>query len=363
MLALHISLPIACFFLACAALLAFALAFRSQLRERFARVLDRARPIVTIACVPIGFWLMEAPYNTILSQMRTQWMALSLVVLALIYAVVYFLGQRTKGAMVAFLVACFVSGVANHFVAQFKGQPVLPSDVLAIHTAASVGGGYEYVIDNTLAFCIAVMLVAFAAIAVVPSALHTRKAAIANTALGASALAVCCVGFSTVNIENDLNVNVDVWSSLDSYQAQGSLLCFAQRAQKISPHEPEGYSETRAAELRSQKAMAETVDELIDNPHVVSAAEATDPDVRPTIIAIMNETYSDISTYPQLAESYGGPIPFSTYEGTIATGDVYVSAMGGGTCNSEFEFLTGSSMGLLGPGVYPYMLYNLPSRL
>lgn len=270
MLALHISLPIACFFLACAALLAFALAFRSQLRERFASVLGRARPIVTIACVPIGFWLMEAPYNTILSQMRTQWMVLSLVVLALIYAVVYFLGQRTKGAMVAFLVACFVSGVANHFVAQFKGQPVLPSDVLAIHTAASVGGGYEYAIDNTLAFCIAVMLAAFAAIAVVPSALHTRKAAIANTALGASALAVC-----------------------------------------------------------------------------------------PTIIAIMNETYSDISTYPQLAESYGGPIPFSTYEGTIATGDVYVSAMGGGTCNSEFEFLTGSSMGLLGPGVYPYMLYNL----
>lgn len=105
--------------------------------------------------------------------------------------------------------------------------------------------------------------------------------------------------------------------------------------------------------------MTETVDELIDDPHVVSAAEATDPDVRPTIIAIMNETYSDISTYPQLAESYGGPIPFSTYEGTIATGDVYVSAMGGGTCNSEFEFLTGSSMGLLGPGVYPYMLYNL----
>ena len=349
MFALHISLPIACFFLACASLLAFALAFRSRLRGRFGSVLDRARPIVTIACVPIGFWLMEAPYNTILNQMRTQWMVLSLVVLALIYAVVYFLGQRTKSAMVAFLVACFVSGVANHFVAQFKGQPVLPSDVLAIHTAASVGGGYEYAIDNTLAFCIAVMLASFAAIVVVPSALHTRKAAIANTVLGALALAVCYVGFSTVNIENDLNVNVDVWSSLDSYQAQGSLLCFAQRAQKISPHEPEGYSGTRAAELRSQKAMTETVDELIDDPHVVSAAEATDPDVRPTIIAIMNETYSDISTYPQLAESYGGPIPFSTYEGTIATGDVYVSAMGGGTCNSEFEFLTGSSMGLLGP--------------
>ena len=40
-------------------------------------------------------------------------------------------------------------------------------------------------------------------------------------------------------------------------------------------------------------------------------------------------------------------------------GDCYVSAMGGGTCNSEFEFLTGSTMGMLGAGVYPYMLYDL----
>ncbi len=35
------------------------------------------------------------------------------------------------------------------------------------------------------------------------------------------------------------------------------------------------------------------------------------------------------------------------------------SALGGGTCNSEFEFLTGSSMGHLGGGVYPYVLYDL----
>ncbi len=33
--------------------------------------------------------------------------------------------------------------------------------------------------------------------------------------------------------------------------------------------------------------------------------------------------------------------------------------MGGGTCNSEFEFLTGSSMAHLGGGVYPYVLYDL----
>ena len=40
-------------------------------------------------------------------------------------------------------------------------------------------------------------------------------------------------------------------------------------------------------------------------------------------------------------------------------GTAYASAFGAGTCNSEFEFLTGSSMGHLGGGVYPYVLYDL----
>ena len=36
-----------------------------------------------------------------------------------------------------------------------------------------------------------------------------------------------------------------------------------------------------------------------------------------------------------------------------------VSVMGGGTANSEFEFLTGNSMAFIGTGKYPYQLYDL----
>ncbi len=361
MLALRISASAALALLASTAILASSIAFRAPLRERFGNQLAAVRPWVALACIPVGFWLMEFPYNTALSQMESQWVGAGTLALAVLYAIVYFLGQRTKGAMAAFLVACLACGVANHYVAQFKGQPILPSDVLAAQTAASVSGGYEYAIDNTLAFALAALFAMLAAIAAIPPAKHTRTIAIANTSFGAIALAACCVWFSTVNIEDDIGVRVDVWSSLDSYQQQGSLLCFAQRAQKLSPTEPAGYSNQRAAELRTRKASEETLDELLDAPRVIRAAEATDPEIQPTIVAIMNETYSDLTLYPHVASAYEGPFSFSSYAGTIATGNAYVSAMGGGTCNSEFEFLTGSSMGLLGAGVYPYMLYNLES--
>ena len=43
----------------------------------------------------------------------------------------------------------------------------------------------------------------------------------------------------------------------------------------------------------------------------------------------------------------------------VSRGKFYTSVNGGGTTNTEFEFLTGASMANFGPGVYPYTVYNL----
>jgi phosphoglycerol transferase MdoB-like AlkP superfamily enzyme len=43
----------------------------------------------------------------------------------------------------------------------------------------------------------------------------------------------------------------------------------------------------------------------------------------------------------------------------VMKGYVYTSVCGGGTCNSEFEFLTGNSLANLSAGAYPYQRYNL----
>ena len=45
-------------------------------------------------------------------------------------------------------------------------------------------------------------------------------------------------------------------------------------------------------------------------------------------------------------------------DGTIYGGQLAVSVNGGGTCNTEFECLTGESMLYAGVGKYPYNMYN-----
>lgn len=352
MFGVQIVWPVGLVFACSFAALAAAVAFRRRIVARFEPQLAAAKPIVALLCVPAAFIVSEYPYNPRLFEMEPYFVLLGLAVLGVLFAIVFFLGQRSKASMLAFLAVCFFAGVANFFVSSFKGQPILPSDVMAIQTAAAVSGGYVYVVGNRVVASCALLLLMAALIVLLPKEERTRKRIALNAGIGAALLAVFCAWFAFSDIENDLRCDVDVWSSLNSYQEHGSALCFLQRAQKLAPRPPQDYSAEEAQRLREERmelALAATAED---------EAQATAPEVRPTIIAVMNETFSDLSRYPGVSESYSGPAFFNAIDDALMKGDVYVSALGGGTCNSEFEFLTGSSAGLLGPGTYPYMLYD-----
>lgn len=74
----------------------------------------------------------------------------------------------------------------------------------------------------------------------------------------------------------------------------------------------------------------------------------------------MNETFTDLSLYEGLrAAGYTGPEGYNSLTGTLMRGTLMASVMGGGTANTEFEFLTGNSSAFIGFGKYPYQLYDL----
>ena len=83
--------------------------------------------------------------------------------------------------------------------------------------------------------------------------------------------------------------------------------------------------------------------------------------IRPTIVTIMNETFSDLSMYRNIGDGYMGPAFFNSLQqkGAVKGGTLDVSAFGGGTCNTEFEYLTGNSMGYVATGIYPYTVYDM----
>ena len=125
------------------------------------------------------------------------------------------------------------------------------------------------------------------------------------------------------------------------------------------PSKPAHYSRESALAAISQ-AVSEAEDATSDGmiSKEVAASEDASKNVPPSVIVIMNESFADLSVLGDfisddyLASFYG-------IDDYLLRGMVYPSVCGGGTCNSEFEFLTGSSLANVKPGIYPYQNYDL----
>lgn len=320
------------------------------------------RLVMCVLAIPLGFFFMEFPWNTLLFSMACAHVAANLAILTVLFAIAYFIGQRTRSAVAAFLGLCLLAGIANHYVIAFKGQPVQPADLFALNTAFSVSGGYSFAPDARVVTCIMAFALACTSLRFVPKTNLNPRRVIANICCAIVLAGSFGTWFALSDIERDLDCEVGVWYVRESYEENGSLLCFLERLQKLSPAAPTGYSPQEAQDILAAYATkaADAIASGNDGGKAGQEATAENEFARPTVIAIMNETFSDLSRYAGLentAEFLANY--YSIAAESLAHGLAYPSTVSAGTCNSEFEFLTGSSMANLASGAYPYVLYDL----
>ncbi len=335
--------------------------------KRLSRPLVGAVSLILLAGV-FAMLALELPSNHCIWLIWPLCLLLEWFLITVVLAGLYFLFQRHGAAPAVLCAGLFVLGIAEYFVITFKNQPIQPGDLTALSTAAAVAGtGYTYSITayclyGMAALALALLCCSLASL-LVPVEEERRftggRAVAANLLVGVLCLAAFAVHVTCIDYYNLLRIQVYSWRPLDSYYHQGYLPTFISAAQTIRPPVPEDYDYDDAAALLEEYAAAYDEDpELGASPARVEA-EAQYAEERPAVIAIMNETFSDLSIYQNLHAGYEGPAYFNSIPDALARGPLYVSAYGGGTANSEFEFLTGNSMAYLGPGVYPYTLYDL----
>ena len=271
-------------------------------------------------------------------------------------------------------------GLAQYFVRVHKGTAILPSDVLGMATAMSVAGGYVYKIDGTVILGIAIAAVGWCLCSLMRGreaasekdhasrrrkeadsekgrAPRRRKLAVAGN-LG---VAAACVGslvamVMLVDFGVTLGVHVDGWDAARSYERYGAITSFVAAAQDLEIPRPAGYSSAQA--VADEQELADDYAASVD-PDARAAAQAQFVETRPSIVCVMNESFSDMSLYNGLGVGYEGPAYFNSIDDALVRGQLAVSTYAGGTCNTEFEFLTGNTLGYLGKGAYPYTLYDL----
>lgn len=377
--------PVESVLLSLAALVAGAAALRRErLREgldaRLARLplapaASRALAVGVglVACAVLAHLSLELPYNPLVALIGPRCLLIQLSLLLGLLSFLHLLLQRTGAGIVLGAALCSLVGIAQHFIASFKSAAILPNDVFALGTAAAVAGSYEYAIDGGCLLSLACVLLASAISCIVLARRPapgreestrreaTRPGAVARVAanLGGAGLvaAALLAGVTVPSYFDDLGVGMEYWYSLDYYRAQGFLTTFVAVAQDLPIEEPEGYSDEAARAL--EESYAATYDETVGTSEERTAAEGQFTEGQPVVITIMNETFSDLSSLDGESWGYEGPTYYGTISDSLMGGGLAVSVLGGGTCNSEFEFLTGIPLAYVGDGKYPYSLYDL----
>ena len=286
----------------------------------------------------------------------------------------FLLIRRFHPTFVLFLSVNWIYGLANHYVLEFKGCPPLFSDLLASKTAITVMGNYSYALDD--AVVIGTFLFLYTWIFLLYFPLSQKNVAPKNASeenntsffarhklfvriLGilCAFLWIPCLFF--LDISHFSGITINGWSPVYSFTQNGAPITLLISIQNVMPSKPAHYSrESALAAISLAVSEAEDATSAGMISKESTASEDASKNVPPSVIVIMNESFADLSVLGDfVSDDYLAS--FYDIDDYLLRGMVYPSVCGGGTCNSEFEFLTGSSMANVKPGIYPYQNYDL----
>ncbi len=267
------------------------------------------------------------------------------------YGIVYVFSGSLRLPMLIINPLVFLLGTVNYYVMLFRGTPFVPMDLFSAGTAAQVLSGYDFSLSHQQV--IAILLLAF--ILIVGNRLHTPKMGwefkvATRVFFGTLSTCIVCIYLFT-NMYADAGLKPDYWNQARGYRRSGVVLNFCLNTKYLFVSEPKNYTAEEIPGIVTDTVGNATVDEL----GLIPSVDA--PTKTPNIICIMNESLSDLSVLGDVQTN----IPYLTYlnsltENTIR-GNLAVSVIGGGTSNSEFEFLSGTPMAFFPTGSNAYTLY------
>ena len=277
----------------------------------------------------------------------------------------------TLGMAVLGCVPCAV----NFYTLQLRGEPFLPWDLAQVSEAAGVASAAGIKIQTSMIVTVVVELALMAASFFLYRGRHKQRwlPRVAGSAATAAALCLLIFGvYLQPAVCQAVGIVADPWMQDRYYRYYGVVTGFMTNLSNLEIDKPDGYSE-------------EAVDAILDNvdesqkfstsplyPTSYAATTAKDEQVKkPTIIYVMDESYWDVSELEQYGIKFDTDVSANLHalQQTSAYGRAYSPSFGGGTCDVEFEALTGYSASFLPSGSKPYQqhvtkpMFALPSYL
>ena len=235
-------------------------------------------------------------------------------------------------------------GILNAVIKAIRRTPISAGDIFSVKTAMAVAGNYSMEFDKEFILKLGAGIVLVALMLFILHCYAEDK----------SLSFACRISMLTVSVAWFVLLTVTSWgvnfsgkhADYFTHETNGFAWNLYLQLKDLYIREPEEYTPEKLAEITNG-----------------FESDSVQPDQDyPNIIVIMNESFSDLSVLGEFETNMEVlPVLNSLEENTIK-GNLYPSVYGGNTANSEYEFLTGSSISYFSERVVPFQLYMNEKR-
>lgn len=277
---------------------------------------------------------------------------LAFLIILMVAFIFYAITGRLRTSVKAGAIILLILGITNHFLLLFRGDPFYFGDLISAGTGLEVVKGYTLSISGDIIAGIYLFITVFVMSFHLPQKLASAKRKNLVVRLSAvGAVAVFALLFAHTPVEDIY----DSWAPKNNQY----VTAFAINAKLLHVTKPEGYSVASVKKIvdsGAKKAGNEVNANTQAGKNAVTAATGSSTK-KPTIIAVMNESFSDLSILGNMQTDKSYISFFNSLKENTVRGNLYVDVYGAGTCNTEFSFLTGNSTAFVPQNSRPYQMY------
>ncbi len=289
----------------------------------------------TLLCAVATLCMLETFNRNTVSAMRAGALLLGLLLILALYLLLFALIGRLSTAIVAASSVLLAFGLVDFFVMLFRGTPfVLPGDIYAIGTAASVAGSYHLRLDPVFFPAILQYLCVYV-IAGKASFAAKGKKRLWTLVGGVVVSGAVLFGVCAQPTLDALGVTPNRYDQDASLRQNGMLMYTVSEMVHARAAMPAGYGDEALDALQAAYPSDEA-------PAPVSAPTPQ----RPNIVLVLSESWSDLHRHANL-ETDKPVTPFLDsfrMREDVVAGELLVPVFGGATVCTEFESLTGNSV-------------------
>lgn len=336
---------------------------------------SKAINVAVMVIAPIAiYFLSEFMLRNPFVKMKWQIQCLNMLFWEFLMFVLVTVIGRLSAAIITESIFAMIVGVLNYYVISFRGAPVQPWDIMSAKVAASVAADYDYHMESRVIICIIGLVCVcvggyFCKLKMprfIPTGFKIGSVstwrvkekddilAFMKRFLTAVVSIAILIGYLLLVMQDStvktFRIYDKLFTPLTMTYKDGTAVAFIIEAKYMNVDKPDGYSDAKAANMLSE----------YEYDKMTTVSGNADTSVKPNVIVIMNEAFSDLSVLQDYTTNED-EMPFvrsllAGNDNTIS-GYMDVSVLGGNTANTEYEFLTGDSMAWLPQGSIPYQQY------